>query len=147
MATIWMNHDGARHEELAREGGTAEEPERVYLLRLDPTEPGRQRHARWWDVEARKRGHLAKACVDCEDERGTLPGGRCRECDIDHVTSSGSCRECYVWIIGPDWGGPIESQHKAGCSLRTVQDYGPRTEAEYLAVREARVGWAPKGGT
>lgn len=40
-------------------------------------------------------------CVDCDEPgaRGTSPGGRCRECDIEYLMHTGSCRECGVFIM------------------------------------------------
>lgn len=61
------------------------------------------------------------------DELGKLT---CRDCDMGRVVAQSSCRECLTWIIRPDVAGPTEAQHKAGCSLATSEDYGPRTEAE-----------------
>ena len=66
-------------------------------------------------------------CVDCTepDARGTSPGGRCRECDIEHAVGSSSCRECGVFIMRVEIAGPVASQHKPGCSLATADDYRP----------------------
>lgn len=66
----------------------------------------------------------------------------CRDCDIGRLVASGTCRECLTWIIDPDNPvfevGPVESQHKPGCSLATSYNYAPRTEAELVAVMESR---------
>lgn len=66
-------------------------------------------------------------CIDCNepDSRGTLPGGRCRDCDIEHVVGGGSCRECGNWIKREDLFGPAPSQHAAGCPLAHVEDWRP----------------------
>ena len=63
-------------------------------------------------------------CIDCnEPESGTLPGGRCRECDIARCVDSARCRECGVFMMREEFAGPIASQHTAGCSLATSDDY------------------------
>lgn len=66
-------------------------------------------------------------CIDCNepDSRGTLPGGRCRDCDIAHVVGGGSCRECGRWIKREDLFGPYPSQHAVGCPLAHAEDWRP----------------------
>lgn len=83
-------------------------------------------------------------CVDCGEESGTCPEGRCRDCDLEHGMSAGACRECHTWIIREDVGGPLAKQHAKGCSLADSDDWHPRNAAEYAAVRTARYGWAPE---
>jgi len=85
-------------------------------------------------------------CVDCGEERGTCPEGRCRDCDIEHGTSLGACRECHTWIIREDVGGPAHDQHVAGCTLASTPNCTPRNVPEYVAVRGARCGWKPPPG-
>lgn len=84
-------------------------------------------------------------CVDCgEEDSGTCSEGRCRDCDIDFITSRGACRSCFVWIVREDWGGPRAGQHKPDCPLKDDPDYWARDAEEERAVRIARVGWAPE---
>ena len=66
-------------------------------------------------------------CVDCDEPgaRSTSPGGRCRECDIEHIVGTGSCRECGVFVMREEIAGPRAAQHKPGCSLADSDDYGP----------------------
>lgn len=66
-------------------------------------------------------------CIDCDepDSRGTLPGGRCRDCDIEHIVGGRSCRGCGHWIKREDMFGPVPSQHAVGCPLAHVEDYRP----------------------
>lgn len=62
-------------------------------------------------------------CSWCgEPNSGSCPEGRCRDCDIAVIAASSSCRECGRWMIREEYGGPIVSQHAAGCSLATVGD-------------------------
>jgi hypothetical protein len=84
-------------------------------------------------------------CVDCGEERGTCPEGRCRDCDLDHIAAGGACRECHTLIMNPEMGArPVAEQHALGCSLAASDDWHPRNAAEYTAAREARCGWAPE---
>jgi hypothetical protein len=84
-------------------------------------------------------------CVDCGEEPGSCPDGRCRDCDIEHLMSAGSCRECLTWIMREEMAGPREKQHSIGCSL-TAEPCYPRNAAEYIATRKARYGWTPPPG-
>jgi len=83
-------------------------------------------------------------CIDCgEPEAGTCPAQRCRECDMEFITSTSTCRECGTWIVRAEFGGPRRDQHAPECSLRDAEDYHARDDAELRAVRERRYGWAP----
>ena len=65
-------------------------------------------------------------CIDCnEPDSASLPGCRCRDCDIEHVIGRGSCRECDHWIKREDMYGPRATQHKPGCSLANAEDWRP----------------------
>lgn len=63
-------------------------------------------------------------CVGCGDK--TYNPERCRDCDIEHLITSGLCRECGVWIVREDIAGPMPSQHKPECTLRLDRDPFPR---------------------
>lgn len=81
---------------------------------------------------------IERPCKDCGDL--TFNDERCRDCDIEHLRASGSCRECFVWLIDPDNPvgvrvPPVPMQHKQGCSLRDDPRPYPRTPAEVAAVR------------
>jgi hypothetical protein len=73
-------------------------------------------------------------CIDCGEEPGSSPDGRCRDCDLAHVAAGGSCRECLRFIGREDTFGPTPAQHTAGCSLANGE-YWPRTPDELAALR------------
>jgi hypothetical protein len=75
------------------------------------------------------------ACVDCDEERGTCPAGRCRDCDLEHVATLMTCRSCHRMICNPDICGPRHLQHAEGCDLAFDENYGPRDAAEYRGLR------------
>lgn len=81
------------------------------------------------------------ACVDCgEPDSGSCPEGRCRDCDIEYLIVSGSCRECARAVWREEYGGPIAQQHADGCSLANDPHYGPRTPEEFNALRARKLG-------
>jgi hypothetical protein len=83
-------------------------------------------------------------CIDCGDPHGgTCPGDRCRDCDMDYVVSTSSCRECFAWIWSEEWGGAASKQHKPGCSLANEDDFTARDADELKRVRTERCGWSP----
>ncbi len=83
---------------------------------------------------------MTPPCIDCREEPGSCPEGRCRSCDIDYLTASSACRECHKSIWREDMFDAKETQHKAGCSLSTSADYGPRNDDETWTIREAVCG-------
>lgn len=78
-------------------------------------------------------------CIDCGDEPGTCPAGRCRDCDIDYVL--GQCWSCGQQIVRHEWDAdmwrhlfrtdappPCEStEHAAGCMVAKRQTDTKRT--------------------
>lgn len=155
----------ARHEEARRRGGgelhtftprprgRPPAPERAPVAPIPNAAPAilpRVRQCRTpgpvVDVDG---GRVERApfppCVDCGEEPGTCPEGRCRDCDIEHLMTAGSCRECLTWIMREDMAGPREKQHSIGCSLAAEPCY-PRNAAEYIATRKMRYGWTPPQG-
>lgn len=83
-------------------------------------------------------------CVDCgEPEAGTCPEQRCRDCDLEYICTTSSCRECARFMGREDMFGPLRDQHAPECSLRDAEDYHARDDAALRAVRERRYGWAP----
>jgi len=83
-------------------------------------------------------------CIDCgAPEAGTCPGQRCRDCDLEFIVATSTCRECLQWMMREDVAGPLRDQHAPECSLRDAEDYHARDDAELRAVRERRYGWAP----
>lgn len=130
---IWLSYGGDRYVELDRRGTGADQPD-VLLRAADGSE-------RWWTAAERDAAWIDPKCIDCDEEQGSCPGGRCRDCDMEYLFTSGSCRECHVWMMKPEMAGrSVAEQHKAGCSLRDVDDYGPRDDAELTAIRVARYG-------
>ena len=75
-------------------------------------------------------------CKDCGEEPGTSPDGRCRDCDIEYVGARGSCRECGVFIMREDFGGPRASQHRPTCTLKDNPEYWARDERELSDLRK-----------
>ena len=57
-------------------------------------------------------------CIDCKECPATS-GPRCRDCDIEWLMTSTSCRECRVFLMREEVGGPLPAQHVGGCSLAT----------------------------
>lgn len=55
-------------------------------------------------------------CPKCGNDH--MPGGRCRECDIEDYMHRASCRECETFLIRADLAGPLRDQHAPGCSLK-----------------------------
>lgn len=65
-------------------------------------------------------------CIDCnEPDSASLPGCRCRDCDIAYHVDGSSCRACGVFIMREDVAGPAASQHKPGCALAEADDWRP----------------------
>lgn len=129
---VWFSYGGDRYTEVDRRNADGREPD-VLLRAADGTE-------RWWTEAEREAAWIDPKCIDCDEERGTCPGGRCRGCDIEYLFCDGSCRECHTWIVREEYGGPIAEQHKAGCPLRAAENYGPRDDAEVAVIRRARYG-------
>jgi len=54
-------------------------------------------------------------CIDCgEPDSGTLPEGRCRDCDIDHAIEQSTCPLCGLRLwndLGRDLFGIAPSAH------------------------------------
>lgn len=76
-------------------------------------------------------------CVDCGEDPGTLPDGRCRDCDLEYVASWSTCRSCRRFMIRVDVAGPLSDQHAPDCPLRFDPDCLPRTCEEAAALRSA----------
>ena len=62
-------------------------------------------------------------CADCGRETANVY--LCGDCDVEALVANLSCRECSVWLIRDDIGGPLEKQHAPTCSLKTVADCYP----------------------
>lgn len=85
--------------------------------------------------------HSAPEKTAGEPDAVRASGDLCRDCGIERAFATGSCRACLRFIVREDFGGPRVTQHAAGCSLATAEDYAPRTEEEINDVwarREAR---------
>ena len=126
---IWVAYDDERFVEVSRN-----EPAKTWTLRSEKTGEVRE----WADAERAARSIWPK-CIDCDEAAGTCPGGRCRDCDIDWLFKSGSCRECARWLMRENIAGPVAQQHKAWCSLAHEPDCYPRTEEELDAVAVKRM--------
>ncbi len=75
--TIWIAYDDERFAEVFR---TVDEA--GVLLDLWLENPLKHEATKWTAAELAERGIVQK-CIDCDEGRGTCPGGRCRDCDID----------------------------------------------------------------
>ncbi len=60
--------------------------------------------------------HEQHPCEACDEPTGNER--LCRECDIEMLIDTASCRECGTFLMRVKVAGPIAKQHKAGCSLR-----------------------------
>lgn len=68
-----------------------------------------------------------------------VPMRLCRDCNLDVLVASSSCRECCVWLIREDVAKvAVRDQHGACCSLREVRSCRPRSPEEIIEVLRAR---------
>lgn len=72
---IWIAYDEERFVEVERKEG----PVGVDVLLRSPLDDA---SAKWWGPKMREERGIYEKCIDCDEGRQTLPGERCRDCDI-----------------------------------------------------------------